>query len=423
MAGGTGQPPAKRPGGAPATPDRDRRVSTPRALRWWTFGTALACAVFALTTMITMFGASSSATHASDDAEQLIRIQTIRTNLLRADALATNAFLAGGLEKANQRTAYDTALQDTSVLITNAAAAQPADREALAELNTAVTRYAAAMEQARANNRQGFPVGAAYLSRASDELRSTALPLLDNLVTANESRASQQLRSLDNAWFEVIGLACLIVLLVAMVWVARRFRRVLNLGLLAAALLVLATWIVGGALLATARTSAADLRDGDLRTISLVGQIRTAGNEAKVQESLRLIAQGSGSSHEKSWQESSDTVTRLTDSLDGDAAQLGTKWRAYADAHDAVAALDDKGEWDKAVKQATGDSAKSPNATFAAFDELASEVLTARGDEVRRTTDSRSLAPFVMLLVGVPVLIVAGVSAGMGLRTRLREYL
>lgn len=413
----TAQPPAGR------TSDGRRRVATPRALRWWTFGTALACAVFALTTLLTMSTAANSATRASDDAEQLIRVQTIRANLLRADALATNAFLAGGLEEAGQRQAYDAALDETTVLIAHAAAAQPADRDALAELNTAVAGYAAAMEQARANNRQGFPVGAAYLTKASQELRSTALPILDNLVGANEMRASQQLGSLDNAWFEVVGLACLVVLLVAMVWVARRFHRVVNVGMLLAALLVLATWIVGGALLASARTTAADVRNGDLRTISVVGQARAAANEAKVQESLRLIAQGSGKSHEQAWQESSDTVDQLTEGLTGDAAQLGNRWQAYATAHQAVVTLDDKGEWDKAVKQATADSEKSPNATFAAFDKLAAEVLEAHGDEVRRSTDDRSWAPFVLMVVGVPVLVVAGVSAGVGLRMRLREYL
>src|SRR5690625_3375037 len=95
-----GQPPATRAAHPPHRHRGDgrRRVSTPRALRWWTFGVALACAMFALTTLVTMWGAASSATRASDDAEQLIRVQTIRANLLRADALATNSFLAGGLD-------------------------------------------------------------------------------------------------------------------------------------------------------------------------------------------------------------------------------------------------------------------------------------------------------------------------------------
>ena len=44
-----------------------------------------------------------------------------------------------------------------------AAEAQPADREALAALNVEVNDYATSVAQARQNNRQGFPVGGAYL--------------------------------------------------------------------------------------------------------------------------------------------------------------------------------------------------------------------------------------------------------------------
>ena len=50
---------------------------------------------------------------AAADTEQLIRVQGIKTNLLRADALATNAFLIGGLEPAEQRAAYDGAIDQT----------------------------------------------------------------------------------------------------------------------------------------------------------------------------------------------------------------------------------------------------------------------------------------------------------------------
>ena len=47
------------------------------------------------------------------DTDQLIRVQAIQTNLLRADADATNAFLVGGLEPAEQRAAYDDAIDQS----------------------------------------------------------------------------------------------------------------------------------------------------------------------------------------------------------------------------------------------------------------------------------------------------------------------
>ena len=47
---------------------------------------------------------------AEADAAQLIRVQQIQTNLLIADATATNAFLVGGLEPPAQRAPYDQAM-------------------------------------------------------------------------------------------------------------------------------------------------------------------------------------------------------------------------------------------------------------------------------------------------------------------------
>ena len=99
-------------------------------------------------------------------------MQKIQTNLLSADATATNAFLVGGLEPPAQRASYDQAMTTPARLIAEAAQAQPADAEALAALNQELVSYAAAIEQARANNRQGLPVGAQYLRNASAQLRA-----------------------------------------------------------------------------------------------------------------------------------------------------------------------------------------------------------------------------------------------------------
>src|SRR5699024_3176017 len=191
-------------------------------------------------------------------------------------------------------------------------------------------------------------------------------------------------------------------------------------GLLLAALLVLATWILGGSLLAAARTIAAETRNGDVHTISLLGQARAAANEAKVQESLRLITRGYGDAHEQEWKQASSTVTDLTGELahgprsPQSAAQLSTRWKAYVDAHTSVVRLDTKDTWDEAVERATSDASGAPNATFTAFDELAAQSLTERGAQVRRSTEGRSWMPFATMVAGVPVLVVAGVSASTG---------
>ena len=76
--------------------------------------------------------ASGALERAGADAAQVVRVQDIQTNLVQADAAATNAFLVGGLEPAAQRTTYDEAVAEASALIAAAARAQPADGAALA---------------------------------------------------------------------------------------------------------------------------------------------------------------------------------------------------------------------------------------------------------------------------------------------------
>ena len=155
-------PPSHRPGNAkhPATP--------PAA----TVEVIVASLIVGVIGALTFAYLAYSLNRAEADTAQLIRVQKIQTNLLTADATATNAFLVGGLEPPAQRAAYDQAMLAASTLIAEAARAQPADTEALSALNQQVVSYAGSIEQARANNRQGLPIGAQYLRVASTQLRT-----------------------------------------------------------------------------------------------------------------------------------------------------------------------------------------------------------------------------------------------------------
>ena len=96
--------------------------------------------VFGVAGLATFLLLTSALQRAESSTAQLIRVQQIQTNLLRADANATNAFLVGGLEPADQRKAYDDAITEASQLIAEAADAEPADQDALSALNVAADR-------------------------------------------------------------------------------------------------------------------------------------------------------------------------------------------------------------------------------------------------------------------------------------------
>ncbi len=78
----------------------------------------------------------------------------------------------------------------------------------LGELNTTLLTYNGLIEQARANNRQGLPIGSQYLKDANATLQDDSLPLLKALVKANQDRVDTEFDGIGggNLWLVVGGL-------------------------------------------------------------------------------------------------------------------------------------------------------------------------------------------------------------------------
>ena len=139
-----------------------------------------------------LLSSQAAVARAANNTAQVVRAQSIHVDLLRADAVATNAFLIGGLETPESRARYQDAMSRVATGVAEAAAAQPADGTALGALSEQVQTYAALVEQARTNNRLGLPVGAQYLTQASAGLRADAIPIISAVVAANEQRARDE---------------------------------------------------------------------------------------------------------------------------------------------------------------------------------------------------------------------------------------
>src|SRR5207253_1463454 len=103
----------------------------------------------------------------------IVSSQRIESLLSGADASAANSFLAGGVEPADQRARYVANIRQAQDELAKAAAGGGASVKAQDAIRTVAessATYAGLVESARANNRQGFPVGAGYLRRATDLL-------------------------------------------------------------------------------------------------------------------------------------------------------------------------------------------------------------------------------------------------------------
>lgn len=406
---------------SPAAKAAESTMSTPQRLRLLSLGVVVVGLVIGVIGALIFTYLAVSLSRAKADTAQLIRVQKIQSNLLSADATATNAFLVGGLEPPAQRAAYDQAMSSTSSLIAEAAQAQPADGTALAALNQQVLSYAGMIEQARANNRQGLPIGAQYLRNASAQLRSDALPILNNLVSANAARATDEMKAGAGYIVLVIALLGLGGVIAAQVWLARRFKRKINVGMLASSIVLLVLVIGSLIVVLQLRSSLQEISSGSLAAVNTAADARINANDAKSNESLTLIARGSGQAFEAAWKSSADSVAenlgRLTDK-----PELVGQWQAYTDVHTQIRALDDEGQWDKAVAKATGSANDSSNTVFGAFDSNLAGYLDGVSQQA-----SNSLANEQPVMVVAAVLILlGGLAAALlgrrGVAERLREY-
>jgi len=400
---------------------------TPGRLRILALAAVAVSLIFAFGAYSALASADDSLGRGGANAAQLVRVQAIHTNLVRADADATNAFLVGGLEPADQRTSYTSAVGQASRLIADAAKAQPADGAALGALNDSLLTYAGLIEQARATNRQALPVGAQYLRVASSGLRTDTLPILDALVEANKARVVAELDSAAGASAALIasGVLSLLILVGGMLWLARRTHRYVNPPLAAATAAILVTLVVGAIALGAVGSRVDDIRKGSYAATLATATARIAAFDAKSNESLTLIARGSGSAFEKAWLKSSKTVTDQSAkaaALTSDAKSLGALWTAYADTHKSIRKADDGGQWENAVRQATGQGAKTANATFDAFDIRSKAVLSSSSTAASESLAApRAWLPFAAWL-GLLVGLAAAVSAWWGVSLRLEEY-
>jgi hypothetical protein len=401
--------------GAPM-PAPKRTEDVPKLLNQWQVAAVAVCLVFGVLSALLQFLGWQANGRAADNTEQLVRVQEIQSTLFRADALATNAFLAGELGSAEQRANYDEAIDAVLRGITDAADAQPADREALAALNSHVSSYASAVTQARDNNRQGFPIGAEYLQDAGRTLRAEALPILEELVAANSERAEDEMGGQHPVWLFWVGILALVALWWLNRQIARRFHRRINVGLAAAAIGVAVVTIVAVLLAQDQAGDNDDLVEGSYQRAVDGASVRTMANDAKANESLRLIKRGSGQDFEDAWAEAAEGVEQEA------SHATGVAWDDYAVRHAEIVQLDESGQWADAVDAATTTEAGGSSAAFEVVDHSAQADVDRAAQE---TTDTLRSGRWFAIMLAMATLLLGLAAASLcawGINQRRKEY-
>jgi hypothetical protein len=312
-----------------------RRVRTTPGYLQVTIGLVAAAAgvLGIIGTGVVIVAQATIASVQSESIPSITEAESIRGLLSDADRSEANAFLAGGAEAPGPRLRYERDLDALTQELARAAAHSAGDDAALAEvesINSQVATYAELVEQARAANRQNFPVGAAYLRQASDLVHQPESGILagtEELAALDDRHLEQQnvtlaLTGAALGLGGVVGLVLLALLVRVQAFLRRRFRRRRSRPLLAAtALLLVVSGLLGLAAARTARGLSAAEGSAYPRLVGLY-LARAIGDDADTNESLSLIAHGNGEAFDRAFTaETKRLVDRpLTDRMVQDAA-------------------------------------------------------------------------------------------------------
>ena len=396
-------------------------AGTPGRLRLFGAVAMIVCVIYGIAGFLLVNHLDNSLGQERAHAAQLVRIQTIRTSLVKAEANATNAFLVGGLEPADARKGYVEGIDAAAATLAEASNAESgSDAQRLQAVNKVLTTYTGLIESARANNRQGFPIGAAYLRQASKSIRDEALPPLAELVSAERKKVDDASNTVGNVQDGLLLVLLVVVvgLVGTQVWLYRRTHRVINPFLAAATTMVVLTGVVALGVIGWSRDRDNQAREGPYAQTVALATVRIDGFDAKSSESLTLIAHGSGQTFEERFRSvAAEASQALPGAADPDTQET---LRAYLARHITVRALDDGGKYEQAVLLATGNG--QANVAFAEFEAASGRALTTRSTKL---SDDLAHARFPLLALSL-LLLAAGVAAAFasrqGIAQRLQEY-
>ncbi|MFJ8155866.1 hypothetical protein [Streptomyces sp. NPDC094468] len=368
----------------------------------------------------------------------------IYRSLADANTAAASGFLAGGQETAASRARYESDIRTAAAkLVTAAANSEPGSpsEAAVAKLNKLLPEYKGLVERASVYNRQGYPVGGAYLRYANEKMQKEMLPAAEDLYTKENGRLSSDYAdATPYPWAAIVlGLLALLALGWAQLRHYRRTNRLLNHGLVAASAATVVTllWLVVGHSLARAGLDGS--YDHGVRSLNVLHDARIASLKARGNENLSLVSRGAetvtvdGRTYDTYYYDFDQDMTALAKGLSQAAAladdQAGSKpvqaaqgnMKVWKERHADARTEDENGDYQAALDKVIGDK----GATAECFDSVDANLKNALAHEESefqaRATDGRDAMSG--LPIGAAMLGVAAASGALfGIGRRLSEY-
>ncbi|MFD7611945.1 hypothetical protein [Streptomyces sp. NPDC059828] len=367
---------------------------------------------------------------------------SIYRSLADADTAAASGFLAGAQEPADMRERYHRDIANAARLLVNAAANTDGSTESgryIAALNEHLPRYTGLVERARANNRQGLPLGGAYLRYANQQMTTELLPAAQKLYDAETERLDEDHGAAQLWPFLSLGFG--VLLLGTLFWAQRRnyllTNRVFNHGLLAAsaASTVVLLWLAIGH--TVARAELHDARAHGQQSLKVLNDARIDGLKARANENLTLVARGAvltadgkSDKYETDYKAGMERLRTSLDQAEGladdgegrtpvlDATSAVSEWTTR---HQSAADTDKAGDYAGALAKVIGGKAS----TGASFDRVDAALEKALAHEQAEFTAAATSGRDALtgLPAGAAALAVLGAAGAMlGIGRRLSEY-
>jgi hypothetical protein len=372
----------------------------------------------------------------------IVQASEAYVTLADADATAASAFLTGGEEDLQSRQRYLDDIQTATDRLSALALtthSSPSSTRALHLISEQLPRYAGLVETARTDEQRGFPVGAAYLREASSLMRDQILGSLLQVHRAAARRLDRNFNSGTSstplAAVAAAGIAVVAILVVAQVYVWRKSRRVFNVGLVAATVLVagLTTLMVISLVVQQRRLGQARKQGSD--AVVMLSSAQILALRAHTDDSLALIARG-GTAATTYFADFDATASQLTSNtgsggLLGMAGQIAqrtgsrkevdavrTAFREYAAVHATLKSDAGAGDSTHAIEEAV--SRGGPR-FIELRDRFEQAIRTGRIRFESKASAARSALGWVPWLIAV-VVGAAAVLVLLGLGVRLKEY-
>lgn len=339
-------------------PSRPRPRTVPSRLRWFTAGCLLLAAVLGAVGLSTALRAQSTWTTVSDQqAPQVVDAAGLYQALTDLDAQSANLIMFGAdTSLTSQRSAAltqftadrTTADRDLQRATLDAAGNATVQR-ALQDVLDGMGRYQDLDSRALAlNDAAHRPAGhadtaaVAEYRQATDLMRTTLLPAADRLVQANNDAYNATYGAERSAlgtalwWTLALGVALLAALVGLQVWLAARFRRLVNPALAAATLLVVVFTALAGSLWADERGQLRYARRDAFDSVVALSRARAVAYDANADESRYLLDPGRVAQYQDAFEAQSQQVLTLPEaSISSYDTALAAAVTAYrADHHD-----------------------------------------------------------------------------------------